>query len=748
MNAMKEQMVGGDPLAHASEVPDVAALIEEFTQAQEHGMCTPGNIGAAEDVRFNRWKGKSSPPDGARWTKNAENGTVVRPYDGRPDTDVNLADEIVATEVDISLMASAMAHMGADTTHVTALTAAQAAELTAVARWAQKATRRERRRGEELLAQMTATLGWAVLNPGWCEKWGLVERELDLESFIGQTAQVFGAEAAQQLYVAILDESLEAQACQAVKQLFAHIPKERAKQIVRDLREEGAATFLDRQLMAKRPSLRVLIPGYNFFVSGGIEDLQAVRGALIVERFYQADLENIAASNGWNEEFVEAVIATAGTYSTYGHGLKIETSVQDAQDYGIEIWTTMVRQFDPETGAAGIYCTTFSPHLSPGASGTGPASGEGSAEERMYYAKHYLLDYAHGMYPFCQAEREVIGPSLDDSRGVPEMVQSDQKVIKNHQDALSIRAQLEVNPPRIKIGTGWSKMKDEWGPGAEMTANPGADMKYVGVDRGNPQVGEMVIQRIEKGTRRRFALPNNGEDGGHPSLWQMRQMRNSRRWLSCWEEAYWQLVVLCYQELDPYEIAKIIGRWPQLTVEVLLQHFVTLKFDPRGMDADWRKNTLDTMIQLLTIDKGGLVDTGKLIKIIGSYTDPTLMDEVIQNPAGAAAAIYRQVEQEVMSLMDGNPPQLSEGDATAEMQLKMAFQIVGQNQRYQYILQQSPVVQEHFKTWVQNKQHNVQETQLSPQQGRLGVAAMPQRPVQRGRAAAPAGQLGAGGGGY
>ena len=73
-----------------------------------------------------------------------------------------------------------------------------------------------------------------------------------------------------------------------------------------------------------------------------------------------------------------------------------------------------------------------------------------------------------------------------------------------------------------------------------------------------------------------------------------------------------------------------------------------------------------------------------------------------------------------------------EMDATAGMQLKMAMQIIGQNEDYQRILQTDEKRANNFKTYLKNLQHSQQETQMSPMQGRLGVADMPQRPVQKG----------------
>ncbi len=192
--------------------------------------------------------------------------------------------------------------------------------------------------------------------------------------------------------------------------------------------------------------------------------------------------------------------------------------------------------------------------------------------------------------------------------------------------------------------------------------------------------------------------------------------------------------MLCYQEFSPWELEQIIGHAPHLALEDVLQHRLTLTFDVRGLDNDWRKDTLETFVQLLTLDKGGTFDTNKLVQVIGALTDPTLIAEVTQDQAGASAKLYRKVSNDVLDIMAGNPPPMVEMDATAGMQLKMAFQIIGQNPDYQRILQRDEKRAEAMKTYLKNLQHSEQETQISPQQGRLGVAALPQRPVQQGNA--------------
>lgn len=714
-----------DPLAHASETPDVSALIQEFEQAQWGGLDRLSTITTAEDIRFNRWGGKSNPPDGCRWQKNAPQGTVVRPYDGRPDVEINLPDEICNAEVDMLMTAFEQSQIGASSTHVTPLTAAQAAEMRAVAEWVKRATASDRADDAELLAQMLTELGWSVLNTGWLERYELVERSLPFPELLQRVAQVAGPDTALALAQMIPDPTLEKQAVDAVRYFFAHVPVHTVRQMVRAWRDgpDHTAEFLDRALGEKRPTLRTLIQGYNYFITGATGRLRRSRGHLVVERFYQAELEALAADNDWNNEFVEEVIKTAGQYSAQASEQQAkDTQTQDGSDKSMEIWTTSVLQFDEDTGAAGIYCTTFSPHIRPGADGT----------KAEHYAKHYLLGYAHGRPPFVQFRREVIGPALDDSRGVPELLQGDQSTIKKLTDAAVARAHLETDPPLGLVGSGWSKSDKGLAPGARLEAMmPGADVKALVPNRGNPQYAELAIKRLEAGARRRFALPNT-DDGSHPSQWQMRQMRNVKRWLNAWAEVFWQLVVLCYQEFNPQELAEIIGRPPQLTVDDVLKHRVTLTFDARALDQDWTATVLKFVIQLLGIDSAGLMDRGPIIQLALNYIDPTIVQGIMRSPEGASAALYRHVEQDISSIMDGNPPQLRENDASAGMQMQMTFAVIGKNPRYQQKLQQDQGIQENLKTYMENLQHNQQETEISPQQGRLGVAAMPQRPVMKG----------------
>lgn len=709
-----------DPLAHASPVPDIPALIAEAQRAQLDQTNGWDRLKVAEGERYQSRAGKDG--SGRLWQKNlSDPKTLVRPWDGRPDPDALLTDETCEHEVDLDLEAQAQAVPGAESSHLTPASAAAVGELTQVLKWVRRVVEPDLEEGAELLAQVKATSGLAILHPVWRERYELVERTLDLESFIVAAAQFAGPDNAQMLYTAILDPELEDNAVAYVQQLFAYVPRKRIRQIVRDLRESGHATFIDKQLAAKGPGLQVLIPGYNYFVAGTAGPLREARFHLVVERLFQADLEARAADEGWNAAFTERAIQTRGLFSSYSEALraKLLSAPEERVDETIELWKSVVFQFDPETGAGGLYCTVFSPHVAPG-------SHEEVTEE--HFARHYLHGGDGRTPPFFAARREVTGPGVFDSRGVPEITESNAQVIRNLLTALLCRAHLEVDPPRALIGAGWTK-KPSLAPGALLeTLLPGASVQDLSPQRGSPQVGEAAIERLQRDTHRLFALPDADV---HPARWQPRARRKARRALAPYRGAFTLLVSFCYQYLEPEELAAIIGHAPQLSAQDVLRHRITLTYDARGLDPEWRKQILEFFMELLSIDRGGLFDTGLMGRILGNIVDPMLTEAIMRDQQGASAALYQKVQRNVNDIMLGNPPELVELDPTAGMQLDMASRILALNPDYQERTRNNPRVQENLQTYLENLRHSEQETQLSPQQGRLGVAALPQRPVER-----------------
>jgi hypothetical protein len=100
------------------------------------------------------------------------------------------------------------------------------------------------------------------------------------------------------------------------------------------------------------------------------------------------------------------------------------------------------------------------------------ASG-GKSELAKPYGKHWMLDLGHKHSPFIHLLMEVTGWRPNDSRGVPDLVATNQMEIKQQRDATFIYSQLSITPPLLKSGTVASKLPPEFGPFAIVNAAAG-----------------------------------------------------------------------------------------------------------------------------------------------------------------------------------------------------------------------------------------------------------------------------------
>ncbi len=255
--------------------------------------------------------------------------------------------------------------------------------------------------------------------------------------------------------------------------------------------------------------------------------------------------------------------------------------------------------------------------------------------------------------------------------------------------------------------------------------NPnGGEWKWFPPPMANPELAFKLGELVRKEAEDHSGLAR----GDTPAQrWQARQQRLVMRWLAKWGEVLWQLSVLAYQNLSPAELTQIIGRQPLLTADQVVRQQLILWFDVRALDAEWVKNIIESMSQfVLPADTGGNVDRGKWIRLIMSYLDPCLAEEVTIDEAGAGQAMFKQVRDEVGSVMQGNEALYVENDPTAKAKLKYVAQIVGNNPDYQGKLTEghkdfNPVIRERMEKYMKNLQQSAVQMVDNKQIGRLGV---------------------------
>jgi hypothetical protein len=163
-----------------------------------------------------------------------------------------------------------------------------------------------------------------------------------------------------------------------------------------------------------------------------------------------------------------------------------------------------------------------------------------------------------------------------------------------------------------------------------------------------------------------------------------------------------------------------------LTADIVARHKVMLTCDVRRFDPEFIERLMKWMPIAREMDAGGITDSNKAVRLLYSYIDPSLMDEISQDESGAKGKIFRDVREEINNMALGNKPMLTQMDPTARMKMAFAQQIIGGNPRYQARLtpghaEHDPEFLENVKNYMKNLQHSYQETTLSKAQGRLGV---------------------------
>lgn len=680
-----------DPLAQAGEEPDIHALQQEYTNAWTQGR-TQGDgqaaIGFAEDVRYTRWAGQTR--DGLKHQDQMPNGKEARPYDGAPDCRVPLADETINALVDVLCAAFWGARANPKPTHATKMTAHQAGELRTVISWMLHGPL-----GAELIddvefaAQMTNTLGWCVLHPTWIKRHTMKMQKLSLEEIMQMSAGAPPESIMGNLPAMVMDPESEEAMVALLMQLFPGVDKAEGKRVITELREseDHTAEFPVPVLAENRPKLEVLIPHIDLICPVEMTKLQKAR--VLFHRIFmsEAELEATATDEEWDPDFVTEVKKTAGLVSDKAQSQETQQDINNRQ---IEILVSYARQV--KDGVPGIYCTVFSPNLA--VAPTGPqktAGGESRGKqvftETQLYAKHFLLDFAHGEYPFLDMKTEVIGKRPDDARGVPEILATAQLEYKRQRDALFVHTELSITPPLKKLGTKASKLPPEFGPLAVFNFGGSMnDWEWFNPPPGKPELAFQLIENIRKERDEYHGL---ARPDTHPQRAQARQQRMTDRWLMTWGVGIWHWSVLAYQNLSTDELTALLGRPPLLTVDDLLKYRVSLWFDVRSLDNQWVKDMTQQITEILATDTGGTVDRSKLTQIMLAYLDPTLADEVSLDQQGAAKAIFNDVRSEVAQVMLGNEAEYVENDPTAKMKLQFLQQIISSNPNYVMVLHPS-----------------------------------------------------------
>lgn len=410
-----------------------------------------------ENTRYCVWEGQS--PDGRK--RKQFLGTDPLPFDGASDNRVRLSDKYINLFVKQCVAAARRAEpkvTGTDGADI-----AQASKVGIMLRYViNNLWRNDYRKQLELLANYMFgdSPASAVAYVDWMYEEAMEYRTLKAEDALmelvnnavqqaaamGQAEdQIVIEQIMQEAQLLFQDPARAEELAGALAMILPDVKPARLVKVAKDLQAQGIAQYPARYTKSNKPVMKALRLYEDIFVPINITDIQRSPVVFKREWYTRAEILERGAVEGWSDSFVRKLLygdhqdeqgcgaegqSGFDDYTTTGPNRNLNTPVDNRRGL-YEIIRCYTRSAN-EDGVIGIYLYTISHFV------------DEAAKDRE------LWDRKHGNYPFVFFNRENITSRLSDSRGVPELMATDQAGMKLLKDSFEDHVQVTINPPIIK----------------------------------------------------------------------------------------------------------------------------------------------------------------------------------------------------------------------------------------------------------------------------------------------------------
>ena len=682
-----------DPeLLYVSKEPDINYLAETYRRTQADLGEWLDRRQRDYDVRNCMWSGKS---DDFKKHSNLSSTGEVFPWDGASDQEIRMVDNQINKCVAMVMNAARQAHIVA--TPVESGDIERANVISMFLRWLINT------KMEEFYDQLELGLNHFFEKGLMCHYVWYDSQELKQQQTIRLDEL---AQALPQIAQAIQDGSMDEELSSAIKDQFK-VSKAKAKGMLRELRKEGSTTIPVTRQVINRPRLKALAPDEDVFWPNYTIDPQEAPYVFHVLHMTPEQLRAKIASEGWDEEFVEKAMELSQHTQrddTLYNVRQMDEVIRD-DDETIRIVYCYQRLLD-EDDVPGIYCTIMHPDVPD------------------LYAKHELLDYAHGKYPFVITKYEQTSKRLYSSRSIPELGEPLQQVMKIETDSMIDRQSLATLPP---LEHPLGRPPTKWGPGVRVPYRTPGEIRWADTPRfdgGNVEVRRYIQEMFDK----YFGNFAPGVDQVESQNKQQAVINKVFTHLKYVLEQVWTL----YQQYGPdaeffrvtgmQDVQKFNKGRPGERFDFYLQ------FDVATQDPQQMLERVKAIAELApALDRSGTLDTEKLLQLAVGQIMPGASEKIIIPKETASQKAVDEERQTIAELVAGVPPNVRPQDAH-ELKMQVFQQWLSQPD-IQQKAQQDPALQERIQTYMQQRQMQIQQKQ-NAEIGRLGAA-----PTQFGQTA-------------
>jgi hypothetical protein len=686
-----------DKLTFASDVPDLVHLRSELERSLYNG----GNVArlnSNDDIRLARWQGQSD--DGKKYSHMMDEGESVFPFEGASDVRCRLVDQTINELVVLLVSSWQLARLRVSGNNYD--NAATAGAIQTLANWVvSNRMKAELTKEVELWAQYALQFGWSVTHIGWERKLGIRNAVVTVADIENQAMN--GNEIASELLQNYQSNGVTDYNKQLFRSLYA-VSDNEVERVLDELIRSGTSTFREQYDVYSQPVVAALKPFDEIAFPPETLDLQDARAIFRRTFMTEVEMRELIETAGWDPAFVEEAANCAGKSSWYADPNLVPTTTNVTNtihraDNLVEIVYAYTRQIGPD-GIPSIYYTVFCPQVS-----------------EDLYAKHELLDYAHGQYPFVELRREHIRRSIIESRGIPELAYTDQMEIKAQHDSIRDRTAFETLPPiKVKKRLGTQNIIQ---PGGLLPVTTPDDYTFLSPPQGNPALAFNLIDRVEARNAAYFGLYHAAIP---PVKTQTTQQFLVNNWLNAWSKVFKQIVSLTLQYMDGAQIERVAGTPIVISPNDICNAYdFNVSYNVRELDTDYVMEKLKAISTFVVpMDSGGVIDRNKLTARFVEAISPEAAKDIVLDQASASQRMYEQVQNDIAKMMAGMEPQYVENDPAAKSKLQFAQDVMQKNPKAQQAAQGDQQFQALLQNYFKNLQMSVSQ-QENKTIGRIGV---------------------------
>jgi hypothetical protein len=629
MNPIQE--IEDESLVYVDKEPDIGALANAYdTCLIDLDYYFESCLRSYNDRR-NIWDGKS---DDLR-----KNGANAFPWQGASDQEVNVVGERIDMYVALFDQALQRSHIKAFPTSMAAMP--KAAVVSGFLKWMRSTYIPDFKRQMELGGNYLMEKGIMVSYVGWNREKRSYLQSISLEQI---------GEASPDLVELILSGQDDEMLLDLIQQSFPDLSTKRAKKAIKDLRKMGVAEIpLPRQTVdcpvvyACAPDGEVMFPSY-------ISDPQRAPYMFWRTFLTAQELEKKVTNEGWDRKWVDNAIETLrGKDSMYLDGEKVKTQtrlpITDDNDLVMVVYAYQ-RLIDEEDGSEGIYCTVFHPQT------------EG-------FAKHELLN-GYDDYPFVVTRLANDQKRMYEVQTFSDILRGPQMQIKTERDSRIDRASLATLPPIMHPA---GRPPSDWGPGRRVPYRRLGEIAFGPIPPRDD--GSIESELAMRGQADRAI----GLDLTNP-LSAAQQQYYIGKFLDHVKDVLtmaWKL----YQRMGPDEVFFQVTGNPNpqvMTKGSPDEDFsIMVSFDSLSSDPETAETQLKNMVQLVQLDRNGIMDVNKLLEFAASSINPIFADYVLQPVEESQQKVAKNVTDDLAKIFAGIEVPAQPNGAQIAMQMVQAY---------------------------------------------------------------------------